>query len=113
MFDQSEVYSITHLKTSTNLKSGVDRKVFIPMQTYFQDKKQLTLLNGIEYFFNTWGEMIVILCLKNAGQDLQLVGKNPLANRSRRRPCSGGIPYLQQIFINRKPVNFFALALEP
>lgn len=53
IFDQSEVYCTSPLKTSTNLKSGVDRKDYIPMQTYFQDKKQLTLLNGIEYFFNT------------------------------------------------------------
>ena len=39
---------------------------------------KLTLLNGIEYCFRIAGDISVILCLKNAGHDWELLGKNPV-----------------------------------
>jgi len=49
----------------------------------------------MEYCFNIWGDITVILCLRKAEHVEASVGKKPLANLSRRRPCSGGIAYLK------------------
>jgi len=61
----------------------------------FLTNNLLTLLNGIEYCFNICGDITVILCLRNAGHVVASVGKKPVANLSKRRPCSGGIAYLK------------------